>query len=133
MEKIQLPSNHKRSLSSSIYLIEKLMDELDTLLNADKNLVTQTIKRDISEDKKTVVMNFIGEIKEEIKRLSERYDLKKQVVTESHFLDSRKTKAWEILNNSSVSRMNAFGKFPEEYKETYNSDIEHLLELVSRL
>jgi len=109
------------------------MDELETLLNVEKNLVTQTIKRDISEDKKFAVLEVMGEIKQEIKRLSEQYDLKKQVITESHFLDSRKAKAWEILHNSSTSRMNAFGTFPEEYKESYDADIMHLLALVSRL
>lgn len=133
MENIQLPSNHKRSLSSSIFLVEKLVDEIETLLSTDKNLVNQTIKRDISEDKRSSVLKSIQEVKKEIKRLSERYDLKKQVVTESHFLDSRKTKVWEILHNSSASRMNGFGTFPEEYKESYDADIEYLLELVSRL
>lgn len=133
MKKVELPANHKRSLSSSVYLIEKMADEVEALLNNHKDLVAQTIKRDISEEERLSILNSIAEIKDEIRRLSEFYDLKKQEVSESQFLESRKTKAWEILHNSSVSRMDAFGKFPEELKEIYTADIKRLLELVDKL
>lgn len=133
MKKVKLLPNHKRSMSSSIHLIEKLADEVEVLLTNYKTLETQTVERDIPDDEKKVVMEAVREIKDEVKRLSEKYDLKKQVVLESRFLDSRKTKAWEILNNSEAKRMDAFGKFPEEIRSEYNADIKRLLELVSKL
>lgn len=133
MNKIQLPSNHKRSFSSAMQLLEKLMDEVETLLMTDKISVTQTVERDIPEDEKAVIMKSVLAVKEEIRHLNEKYDLKKQVITESRFLDSRKTKAWEILYNSDVSRMNAFGKFPDQLKDDYDTDIKRLLELVGKL
>lgn len=133
MKKVHLLPNHKRSMSSSIHLIEKLVDEVEALLINHKTLETQTIKKDIPKDERGHVLESIREIREEVKRLTEKYDLKKQVVSESRFLDSRKTKAWEILNNSEAKRMDAFGKFPEEIRDEYDADIERLLELVNQL
>lgn len=133
MKKVQLLPNHKRSMSSSIHLIEKLISELETLFTNGETLETQTVNRDIPEDEKEAVMRAIHEIKKEVKRLTEKYDLKKQVISESRFLDSRKTKAWEILHNSEAKRMDAFGKFPEEIRSVYDTDIEHLLELIGKL
>jgi hypothetical protein len=133
MEKIHLSSNHKRSLSSSIQLVEKLVDEIETLMSHPKTLETQTVERDLPDDEKETALKAIGEIKVEVKRLAEKYELKKQVVSESRFLDSRKTKIWEILHNSEARRMDAFGKFPENIRDIYDADIEHLLELVSKL
>jgi len=133
MEKIHLSSNHKRSLSSSIYLIEKLVDEMETLLANQKTLETQKVKRDIPDIEKANTLKVIHEIKEAIKQMTEKYDLKKQVISESRFLDSRKTKIWEILHDSEAKRMDAFGKFPENLKDAYDADIEKLLDLVSKL
>lgn len=133
MNKIQLPSNHKRSFSSSLQLLEKLMNEVETLLISDKDLVTQTIQKDIPEDEKAGTLNAIRAVREEIQRLEEKYDLKKQVISESRFLDSRKTKAWEILHNSEAKRMDAFGKFPGALRDSYDADVEHLLELIGKL
>lgn len=133
MKKVHLSPNHKRSMSSSIHLIEKMVDEVETLMTNHKTLETQKVERDIPDDKKDLSLKAIHEIKEEVKRLTEKYDLKKQVVFESRFLDSRKSKAWEILHNSEARRMDAFGKFPEDIRDVYNADIERLLELVNKL
>lgn len=120
-------------MSSSIHLIEKLVADVEHLLANDDVLETQTVERDIPEEQKEVALEAIQEVKKEVKRLTEKYDLKKQVVSESRFLDSRKTKAWEILHNSEAKRMDAFGKLPENIRDTYDTDIERLLELVSKL
>ena len=133
MNKVNLSPNHKRSMSSSIQLVEKLVDEVETLISNQKRLETQTVERDLPDDEKETVLKAIQEIKEAVKRLTEKYDLKKQVISESRFLDSRKTKAWEILHNSEAKRMDAFGKFPENIRDDYNADIERLLELVNKL
>ncbi len=133
MKKVHLSPNHKRSMSSSIHLIEKLVDEVEVLMTNHKTLETQKVERDIPDDKKETALKAIQEIKEEVKRLTEKYDLKKQVVSESRFLDSRKSKAWEILHNSEAKRMDAFGEFPEDIRDIYDEDIALLLGLVSKL
>lgn len=133
MKKVHLLPNHKRSMSSSIHLIDRLIDEVEVLMTNHKTLATQKVDRDLPDDEKETALKAIQEIKVEVKRLTEKYDLKKQVISESRFLDSRKTKAWEILHNSEAKQMDAFGKFPENIRDDYNADIERLLGLVNKL
>jgi hypothetical protein len=56
-----------------------------------------------------------------------------QEMVESHFLNARKSKAWEILNDSLSKRMNGFGEFPQEIAGEFDADIEKLLQIVSQL
>jgi acetaldehyde dehydrogenase (acetylating) len=133
MNKIELKPNHKRSFSSSMYLLEKLAEEIKDELTAEKPLLMQTVKKDLSEKKKKAVLMAVNEIMQEIARISEKYQLTPQEMVESHFLNSRKSKAWEILNDSLSKRMNGFGEFPPEIAGEFDGDIEQLLKLVNKL
>jgi len=133
MEKINLKPNHRRSFSSSMYLLEKLMEEIKDELSAKEPIRMQAIKKDLSEEKKKAVLKAVDEIEQEIARLADKYQLSKQELVESHFLNSRKSKAWEILNDSLSKRMNGFGEFPPDLAKEFDNDIDHLLKLVSKL
>ncbi len=133
MENIKLQPNHKRSFSSSIYLLEKLVEEVRDTLTSERQLLMQEIETDLDEKKRKMTLQAVDEIKEDIARLAEKYQLTKQVMVESHFLNSRKSKAWEILNDSLSKRMNGFGEFPPEMVAGFDADIEHILTLVNKL
>jgi hypothetical protein len=133
MENIKLQPNHKRSFSSSIYLLEKLAEEVREVLTSDRQLLMQEIKTDLDEKKRRQTLLAVDEIEEEIARLADKYQLTKQEMVESHFLNSRKSKAWEILNDSLSKRMNGFGEFPAEIAADFDADIEYLLTLVNKL
>ncbi len=133
MENIKLQPNHKRSFSSSIYLLEKLAEEIRDVLTSDRQLLMQEIETDLDEKKRKRTLQAVEEIEKDIARLADKYQLTKQVMVESHFLNSRKSKAWEILNDSLSKRMNGFGEFPAEMVAGFDADIEHLLTLVNKL
>ncbi len=133
MENIKLQPNHKRSFSSSIYLLEKLAEEIREVLTSDRQLLMQEVETDLDEKKRKLTLQAVDEIEEDIARLADKYQLTKQVMVESHFLNSRKSKAWEILNDSLSKRMNGFGEFPAEMAAGFDADIEHLLRLVNKL
>jgi Rad3-related DNA helicase len=133
MENIQLQPNHKRSFSSSIFLLEKLVEEVREVMTSDRQLLMQEVETDLNEKKRKLTLQAVDEIEEDIARLAGKYQLTKQVMVESHFLNSRKSKAWEILNDSLSKRMNGFGEFPAEMAAGFDADIEHLLKLVNKL
>lgn len=133
MENIKLRPNHKRSFSSSIYLLEKLAEEVRDVLTSDRQLLMQKIETDLDDKKRKETLQAVDEIEKEIARLAEKYQLTKQEMVESHFLNSRKSKAWEILNDSLSKRMNGFGEFPAEMVAGFDADIEHLLTLVNKM
>ncbi len=133
MENIKLQPNHKRSFSSSIYLLEKLVEEVREVLTSDRQLLMQEIETDLDDGKRRQTLDAVDEIEKEIARLADKYQLTKQEMVESHFLNSRKSKAWEILNDSLSKRMNGFGEFPAEMAAGFDADIEYLLTLVNKL
>jgi hypothetical protein len=133
MKTVDLQPNHRRSFSSTLYLLEKMTAEIREVLTSEKQWYMQKVEKDLSEEKKEEVFQVLTLLEDEIGRLAEKYRLSPQEMVESHFLNSRKSKAWEILNDSLSKRMNGFGKFPPELAREYDADIEKLLKLVSRL
>lgn len=133
MDKIDLPANHRRSFSSTLFLLEKMTEEIRETLLSEKKLRMQKVDKDLDEVKKESVMKVLDALEAEIARLADKYQLPPQELVESHFLNARKSKAWEILNDSFSKRMSGFGKFPPELAKTFDADIENLLKLVNRL
>lgn len=130
--KIELPANHRRAFSSTLFLIEKMLNEIEELFAPNRENMVE-IKQDISSEEKENIRKAIREIKTELARLTERYELNKHQLTESYFVNSRRTKIWELLHDSSVKRMNAYGAFPEEFQSGYQLDIDQLIKLVNTL
>ncbi len=133
MKTVTLKPNHRRSFSSTLYLLEKMVAELREVLSSEKKLRMQQVDKDLTKEKKQEVFGVLDEIESEIHRLADKYQLVPQETVESHFLNSRKSKAWEILNDSLSKRMNGFGEFPPDLAEEFDGDIEKLLRQVARL
>ncbi len=133
MKTIDLQPNHRRSFSSTLFLLEKMVVEIREVLSSGKALRMQQVEKDLSQEKKQQVFEVLDEIEVEIRLLADKYQLVPQEMVESHFLNSRKSKAWEILNDSLSKRMNGFGAFPPELKEEFDSDIARLLQQVAKL
>lgn len=109
-----------------------MLGEIEELFSPNREKMVE-IQQDLSEEKKIIILKGIKEIRLQIERLNERYNLNKQQLSENHFVNSRITKIWELLHDSSIKRMNAYGSFPEELKSDYEADIQQLLTLVEKL
>ncbi len=133
MKTVELQPNHRRSFSSTLYLLEKMIAEVREVLSSGPEGRMQKVTKDLSESKKEAVFKALSLLENEIGRLADKYQLTPQEMVESHFLNSRKSKAWEILNDSLSKRMSGFGEFPPEIAEEFDKDIEGLLKLVSKL
>jgi len=128
-----LSDNHKRSVSSSMYLVEKLIDEIEYELHHYHGKVMTTIN-DGTES--TDLQNFallVQEIKSYIAFMADKYNLQPTQFNVSQFINSRKSKIWEILSNSKSRSLKGFGEFPPEYAQEFDSDIEKLLKLTERI
>ena len=62
MENIKLQPNHKRSFSSSIYLLEKLVEEVREVLTSDRQLLMQEIETDLDDGKRRQTLDAVDEI-----------------------------------------------------------------------
>jgi hypothetical protein len=133
MEKIVLPENHKRAVASSMCLIEKLVDELENeLLHSKEKVMTK-----IMDENKTIDLQHytlvIQEIKSHVRFMADKYNLSPSYFNLSQVINSRKSKMWEVLCDTKSAKMKGRGKFPKEYVQEFDSDIENLLKLTESI
>ncbi|NOX84924.1 MAG: hypothetical protein GXO86_02995 [Chlorobi bacterium] len=133
MKKINLSSNHKRSVSSSIYLIEQLTDEIESALERTDDGIMMKLTKDIPEEKKKSVVDALKEIRVSLAKMAEKYQLAKHEIVQSQYVSARKAKIWEILNDTTSRRLKGFGDFPEEYAGEFDDDIGNLIRLVENI
>ncbi len=132
MKSINLSSNHKRSVSSSVYLIEQLADDIEAILNNTDDGVMRTLRKDTSDEEKESIMAALADIRRSLKKMVEKYRLTKHEIVQSQYISSRKVKMWEVLNDTTSKRLKGFGDFPEEYAEEFDNDIRDLIRLVEK-
>lgn len=130
---IILSDNHKRSLSSTLLVVEKLLVELKDLM-ADSNLTCcYELKKDM--DNETIENNqkVIREALLLICSLKVKYNTDKTVQSMQRIVDAKKTKIWETLHNSKSRRMKGFGEFPQKFIKEYDEDLDHLMHVTEIL
>lgn len=133
MENIQLSDNHRRSLSSSIYLIEKMILELEHDLNHPANSVMSKILLEPEDINHEHYEKIIIEVKTYIQYLHRKYNLTPKTLRFGQLLNARRAKMWEILCNTTSKGMKGYGKFPPEHVSEYDSDVEKLIGLIQKL
>jgi hypothetical protein len=132
-KEIPLPDNHNRSLSSSLYLVEKLLSEIEeAILKQDDSCCSETIK-DID---KTAIADDLTAIKEAriyICGMVEKYNTSKKSQRLRRIIDAKRTKIWEILNDSISKKLKGYGTFPQTYAKEYDTDIAKLIEITNKI
>ena len=128
-----LSDNHKKSVSASMYLVEKLIDEIEYELNHDHGKVMTTLKDGTESIDLQNFALLVQEIKSYLTFMAEKYNLQPTQFNLSQLINSRKSKMWEILSNTKSRSLKGFGEFPPEYAQEFDSDIEKLLKLTERI
>ncbi len=130
MSKIQLSENHRRKISVTMHLIEKLAVELENNINYDTELRMLNLVNDIPDEQKSHYRDIVTMIKKHITYMADKYDLEQNQQVQSRLVMSRKAKMWEILCDSKSRRMRGYGKFPEKHSKEYDADIDELMKLI---
>jgi hypothetical protein len=87
-----------------------------------------------SDEQFELVSAQIDEIKKYISYLQKKYHLKIDKTGMQWFIQTRKTKMWEILcDNTSVKMRKSYGGFPPEYAEEFDKDITKLMKLIDEI
>ncbi|NMB71755.1 MAG: hypothetical protein GYA22_06380 [Bacteroidales bacterium] len=133
MKKIILSENHNRSVSASLYMVERLINELERDLNHPSDIALSKVIYDVEDKEKEHYIALIREIKDYIKMLSEKYHLQTRELLFSQLLQAKKTGIWVILCDTTSQRLKGYGTFPGEYAEEFDNDIARLQELVQKI
>jgi len=132
-DKILFNDNHKRSLTSTLMIVEQLLVELEDLILRPYNTCCFEIKNDVDNEALNQNLIIIEEARKQICVLKEKYNTDKTVQSLQRVIDAKKTKIWEILHNSKSRRMKGFGEFPQRLKEEYDEDIDSLMAIAENL
>ncbi len=132
-DKKSLPENQLRSVSSSIYLIEKLLLDIQHVFLENGSSRMLETKEDITPEKREAMLQTIKQIKEELNTFADKYQLTKQTLSQGQIINSRKSKMWEILNNTTSKSLKGFGTFPPELTDEFDEDIRNLLQQVEKI
>ncbi len=133
MSTTNLPPNHLRSVSASIYLIEKTIDELETMLTQSKPHFSYETVNDIDDSEKEKLLQSIKQTRAFIAELMRKYSLNREVTYMSRILNARKSRMWEILGDTTSKRMKGYGKLPCETATELDQDINKLTGLIGLL
>jgi hypothetical protein len=132
-DRIILTDNHKRSLSSTLMVVEQLLFELqDVMVNSNETCCYE-FKKDL--DNITIEHNqkIIKEALLLTCTLKEKYNADKAVQSMQRIIDAKKTKIWETLHNSKSRRMKGFGEFPQKLIKEYDNDLDHLMAITEKI
>jgi hypothetical protein len=132
-DKIILTSNHKRSLSSTLMVVEQLLMELKAVMVNSNQACCYELKKDI--DDITIEYNqlIINEALSLTCSLKEKYNTDKAVQSLQRIVDAKKTKIWETLHNSKTRRIKGFGEFPQKLIKEYDDDLDRLMIITEKI
>jgi len=133
MERINLSDNHRRSLSSAIYLVEKIAVEIENELCNPTDLVMTKIVRDKTVAELERMQDVLVEVKAYIEYMAIKYNLKSKDLDLNNVLRAQKSKMWEILCDSNSKGLRGYGKFPDEYADEFDKDIDDLQDLIKKI
>jgi hypothetical protein len=132
MENISLSENHRRSVSASLYLIEKMINELEQELLFPHEMALYKVVRNSKMPDVQHYESVIGEIKSNIRELSDKYKLNTTEIHISQIINSKKSVMWEILCDTTSKRLKGYGEFPKENAEEFDN-LEVLQELIRKI
>lgn len=126
---IHLPKNNQRRLTSTLFVIERRLDELAHLLNHDNSGVMHVVDDLPSDSEKTRILSEINQLKNELLSLRVKYNLlprrESYLRTASSYISTSVIDLTEIQSKG----MKGYGKFLDEKESAeYDRDLNLLSE-----
>ena len=132
-EKIILQENHRRSLTSTLLIVEQLLVEIEDMINRPHKTCCYEIKNDIEKDSAIHNLEIIAEARKVICNLTEKYNTTKTGQSLQRIIAVKKTRIWEILCDSRAKKLKEFGDFPKELIKEFDKDIDELMNITNKI
>jgi len=114
-------------------MIEKSIDELETMLLTESRHHTYEIINDLDTKDVKRMLQVIHQVRAVIETLVQKYQLKREVTYMSRILNARKSKMWEVLADTTSKQMKGFGDMPVNMAVELDGDILSLTSLINIL
>ena len=132
-KKILLKDNHRRSLTSTLMIVEKLLIEIEDLMINQSIACCSEINKDIDINIINHNHSIVEESRKLICKLAQKYNTNKDIQSLQRIIDFKKTKIWEVLCDSSSKKLKGFGEFPQNLATEYDLDINELMTITNKI
>ena len=128
-----LSSNHIRSITASMTVVEKMIHDIESSLIDPFKGCFESMEVDITDDLINKNKNLIEQIKRKLSDFKSEYTLPTREIGVSQIILSRKSRCWEILQETFSDQLKGYGKFPEEIIESFDRKIQEMINIIEQL
>lgn len=109
------------------------MVEIEEALLIRKNYCCYEIESDINSAEMDHNLKIIGEAREQICKLAEKYNISKQRQSLRKLINAKRARTWEILCDVKARKQKGYGEFPKELIKEYDTDIGALITITDKI
>jgi len=131
--KISLQENHRRSLTSTLMIVEQLLIDVEDLMTNQYKTCCYEITKDIDNEIINQNLEVIKDARNQICNLADKYSTDMHTQSMKRIIDVKKTKMWEILCDSKAKKLKGFGDFPQKLIKEYDRDIDELMATADKI
>ena len=110
-----------------------MLTDIERAINHPEKGILSVTLNDIDNLDMDRYNNAIGKIKSEIKRIAEKYNLRKEEILLSRLINSRRAKMWETVTDTNSRKLKGFTEFPKELAAEFDEDIAKLKAVLDEL
>ncbi|HEX2869383.1 MAG TPA: hypothetical protein VHO03_20230 [Ignavibacteriales bacterium] len=130
---IDLPPNHRRSLSVTAHFIEREMNSLEQTLLSGEDMITEKIEKSYNEPEREALIGAIRQLKELNKKMFYDLGLNETIHTEEQIVRAKAGHLWTILIDSTPKGLKGYGMLPPDQAEVLDVYVNNLLEMLKYL
>ena len=132
--KIDIPPNHKRSLSVTSHHIENsINDIMTTLTNNQQDNLTEKHIKNMNEETRKEVLKLIEVIRTKNESMFNELNLYSSNTYEDRIVRSRVSHMWTLLCDSTPESLSGYGEVTDEQGRLINKHVNSLLQTVNKI
>jgi hypothetical protein len=133
-KKVEIPPNHRRSLSIMAQMTERSINEMEELLQSNASEgVTWSTRRSYSSEERSRILQELKVIRRLNEKMFSELNLQKSESDEQHSVNSKLVLLWADLLDSRSSALRRYGELDKHEAEFIDKHIENILRCVKKL
>ena len=130
MNEHKLSGRYKRLLASMLFVVEKKIDDIESLINKKPEHATYRILIDIDQDKLNSIRASLVNARDKIGFMVNKYHIKKREIHASSYTPTIESQMWEMITDSLSRSMKGYGKDIVEEAKLVDQDISDLMSII---
>lgn len=127
---MSLNENQKRGLEVTLRLLEVTLDDIDTMLERDRDGTLYAVRARIPPERTGELSRLSGEARALLADLARRYDLMKEERDGARIISGQLAARWEALEDARPVKLARYGPVDPELVPELGPAVERLIDLV---